>query len=458
MAQIKKLSFLLFILLLIPVVSASFDWQVEKIDKGSVIIAELLNPIKFELTITNNGEGDTAEIYSLVGVSMSPKGTFSVPKGTTKIEVIAYPGEEFKKRDGFYSFEYQIRGLTQGIFKDKLAVQVVPLQGVFSLFPIKIHPDDKTADVTIKNNVNANLENVMLEFYSPFFNSSEKITLLPFENLTIPTTIDKKPRLTAGKYTLNAKITLKNSSLKIDTEVEYLEKEKISLAKESSGLLIRETKLTKTNEGNIPSPAEIEITKDIISRLFTTYSTAPDKVERNGLIVKYSWRKDIAPGESFSITTTTNYTFILIIIILIVLIALLVRFYSLTSLTLHKSVSFVRTKGGEFALKVKIRAKARKSVDNITIIDRIPTMTKLYEKSLTKTPDKIDSATRQLFWNIPYLNKGEERLFSYIIYSKLRTVGKFELPSAKALFEKDKKKQQISSNKAYFVSETTEEE
>ena len=123
---------------------------------------------------------------------------------------------------------------------------------------------------------------------------------------------------------------------------------------------------------------------------------------------------------------------------------------------MNKKVCLVKTKGGEFALKVSINVKARKHIDNIQVVDRLPMMTKLYEK-FGRHPDRIDEASKRLFWNIPRLNKSEERIFSYIIYSKVRAIGRFELPPAMAIFEKDGEQHEVLSNRAFFVSETSED-
>ena len=363
--------------------------------------------------------------------------------------------EEFIKREGTYSFEYEIRGQKHGIFTDKLAIKVVPIKEVFELMPSKISLGDNFANITIKNNVNSNLENVKIEFNSAFFNVKKNVSFKLFESVSIPIELDKSKisKLTAGPYILNANVLLGSASVKYEGIIDYAEKEKVITEKESLGFLIRETKVTKINEGNKEAMVSIEISRDIISRLFTTFSANPLEVKRGGLVVDYVWKQEIKPSESFSVGVTTNYTFIVILIVLIVVIALLVRAYTLTSIRLHKRVSFVRTKGGEFALKIQLRVKARKAVDGVQVIDRMPGMSKLYDK-LGRRPDKIDEATRRLFWNINHLNKGEERVFSYIVYSKLKVMGRFELPTAMAIFTKDGKRQEVTSNRAFFVSET----
>ena len=127
--------------------------------------------------------------------------------------------------------------------------------------------------------------------------------------------------------------------------------------------------------------------------------------------------------------------------------------YARTQVVAHKSVVYVRTKGGQFALKVRLRVKARSAVTGVQIIDRLPGMTKMYEKFGIQ-PTKIDAATRRIFWNIDKLAAGEERVFSYILYSNLNIVGRFELPAAIVIFEHKGKIEEVHSNRAFFVSET----
>jgi len=449
----------IFLLLgIISVADADFNLEVEKVDKGAIIISELNNPAIFDLIINNNGEADMSEIYSLVGVSMAPKGTFLIPAGRSQIEIRAYPNEQYRKREGSYSFGYEIRGQKQGIFKDKLSITVISLREALSVKDANIHPDDNSINIQIKNNAKANLENVEFYFRSAFFDDVKKIDFKPLEEVNVSIQIDKNKisKLVAGPYTMKVRANIEKARIEFEATINYLEKTGTSVSEESSGFLIRRISVTKVNRGNTSVKARIEMNKDIISRLFTTFSSDPLSVVRNGLFVNYVWEKSIGPDESFDVTATTNYTFPFLILILIIVIGFLVRKHTMTSLNVKKKVFFVKTKRDEFALRVVISVKARKKVSNIKVIDRLPIMTKLYEK-FGRAPDKIDEATRRLIWNISHLNRGEERIFSYIIYSKVRTVGRFELPVAMVIFEKDGKHEEVSSNKAYFVSEVAGE-
>jgi hypothetical protein len=56
------------------------------------------------------------------------------------------------------------------------------------------------------------------------------------------------------------------------------------------------------------------------------------------------------------------------------------------------------------------------------------------------------------------LEAGEVRSLSYIVYSKVGIVGKFSLPRALAVFEKDGNLHEINSNNVFFMNEQTDKE
>jgi len=429
--------------------------QVEPVDKGSVIISELENPAMFDLIIDNSGDQENIEIYSLLSVSITPRSPINIGHGKTNVPIFIYPNEEIRNKiSGFYTFEYQIKGTNSGITKNEITIKIVPLNEAIKIGKAKLLPGDKTVTIPIENIENTNVDSLELHLTSSFFDSTATLSLKPYEtvNITVDINSEKAQKLLAGPYVVNGELTLENKESKISGIINYLEKEGISVNKEKTGHVITRTTITKTNEGNTAALAKIELSKDIISRLFTVYSASPTSAERGVFNVKYTWEKRIQPGESAVVTATTNYTMPLVILILIIVIVMLIRIYTRTAVVVNKQVSYVKTKGGEFALRVKLHVKAKKHVSKIQVIDRLPGMSKLYEK-FGHAPDRIEHATRRLFWDIPSLSPGEERVFSYIVYSKVAVVGKFELPSATAIFEKDGKTHEVLSNKTFFLAD-----
>ena len=101
----KSLIFaIIFLSLLIPLSSAALE--VEKTAKSEVVIPELNNPAVFDFNIKNLGQPDSFEIFSLVGVTMDPRGAFELNTGDNPLEVKAYLSEDIRNKiRGFFKFQ-----------------------------------------------------------------------------------------------------------------------------------------------------------------------------------------------------------------------------------------------------------------------------------------------------------------------------------------------------------------
>jgi hypothetical protein len=453
--ELKKglaLTCVLIGLFLISSVSA-LSLEVEKVEKAPVVISELKDPAIFDFIIDNNGGSDEIRIYSLVGATFEPDETFHLPSGKSTIEVKVYPAEDAREKEDNYAFEYQIKGSGSDIFKDTLTVKIVKLGNVLDIEPLGINYGDEKAIVRIRNVNNIELDDIKIKIKSVFYENEKTLSFKPFEsiNLSLSVNTENTKELAAGSYVVTSDLELDEATARVEETVNYKEKQVVAFKKEGEGWVIRTTKITKTNEGNLAVPDTISVSKNILTRLFTTFSAEPLTSERKALFVYYSWEKDLNPGESWDVEVTTNYTLPFILVILVIFSAGAVYLYSRTALVVSKRCSFVKTKGGEFALKVILHIKARKALDNIEIFDRIPMATKLYEKA--GMPHKFDEHLGRLSWKIDRLNAGEDRIFSYIIYSTIRIVGRLELSPATAHFVKDGKPQYVNSNRTFFMSE-----
>jgi len=190
-----------------------------------------------------------------------------------------------------------------------------------------------------------------------------------------------------------------------------------------------------------------------LSYLFTNVNIAPSRTEIKGFKKYYFWEKEIIPNEEFKVIVKTNWLYPLIIILLAIGLFILIKKSVEMDLVLRKQVSFVKTKGGEFALKVTLIARAKKFLERINIIDKLPHLVELYNRYGTIAPNKVDLKNKRLEWNIESLSKDETRIFSYIIYSKIGVFGRFELPAARAIYEKEGVVKETSSNRSFFINE-----
>lgn len=449
----KQIIFLLITLLILPSIFA-VNLEIEKLSTDEVLIIGLDKPVVFDLKITNLDVSGTFEFYNLAGFETFPKGTVPIAKGETEnVELKFSPIGEFKLR-GFYTLKYYVRGFGTEISKD-LVFNVIDLKDAFKITSTRINPESESVEIEISNKVNYNFENIKAKFSSQFFEFEEEFSLNANGNRIFNTELNSEDfnKLTAGFYTLETEMEIDGKEAVVESTIEFSEQNKIVTSEKNYGFIIYTKVIEKSNQGNLLEKTETTMQKNILSRLFTSFSPEPDIVERDGNTITYTWNQNIKPGETLKITIRTNWLFPLVLIFLVVVVVILVKQYVKTDLEIRKKVSFVHTKGGEFALKISIILRAKKYIERINVIDRLPPLTKVYHKFGGEKPSKIDEKNRRLEWNIEKLEAGETRVFSYVIYSKIGILGRFALPTATAIFEREGQIKDAESNRAFFVTE-----
>ena len=454
------LTLILLSLIVIPPIASAINLEVEKTSSNEVMIYDLEKPAILDLKITNFGSSDNFMFYNLLGFNMAPKGTVPIAGGETKeVQLIIYPRQDLVQR-GFLTFNYYIRGQDRTEVTEKIMIKIIDLKDAFEIGSGEIDPKSNSIEVYIQNKENFNFGEMSAKFSSPFFNFEKTFALAPNQKQSFSIKLNKEDfkKLMAGYYTLKADIKVEEQEAEIEGDINFIEKNILTSTKRDYGWVIITKIMKKTNEGNVLVKSETAIQKNIISRLFTSFSPEPDTVERSGFNVNYGWVREIKPGETLEIRVKTNWLLPLLIIFFVIAIIILVKKYSRTSLILKKRVSFVKAKGGEFALKVSIIVEAKDFLERVNIIDGLPPLVKIYEKFGVERPSRINEKARRIEWNFERLEAGETRILAYIIYSKVGILGKFALPSAAAIYEKDGKVQESESNRAFFVAEQSKEE
>ncbi|MBU2053254.1 MAG: hypothetical protein ABIJ14_01960 [Nanoarchaeota archaeon] len=452
----KKILFILLMMLLIaPLISAAVE--IEKQSSNEVLIVGIGEPATFDLKIKNFGASDNFEFYNFLGFNMFPVGTVFIGAGQTKdVKLQISPIGDFSHR-GFYTFNYFIRGHNQNSSEqsETLTFKAIDLKDAFEIGSGEVDAESNSIDIYIKNKVNFDFENVDAEFSSVFFDLDEGFSLDANEKKSFNVQLNKEDfrKLMAGFYTLDANIIVKGQKANVEGTIKFAEKDIVKTSENDYGFFINTKIIEKINEGNVLKKSETVIKKNIVSRLFTSFSPEPDIVERDRSTVYYTWVEEIKPGETLKITVRTNWLFPFVTVLFLIVLIILVKQYSGTDLILRKRVSFVKAKGGEFALKVTIVASARRYIERINIIDGLPPLVKVHERFGGQQPKRVDEKTKRIEWGFEKLEAGEMRTASYIIYSKVGIVGKFALPSAAGIYEKEGKIKETTSNRAFFVAE-----
>ncbi|MEK6847832.1 MAG: hypothetical protein AABX50_01765 [Nanoarchaeota archaeon] len=449
----KKWFFLLALFFLLPSVLA-INIQVEKTSQNEVLIADINKPVVFDIKITNTGSSDVFEFYNLAGFSMSPS-NITINQGETKdAQIELSPIGKISQR-GYYTIPYFIRAKDTSEVEETLTFKIIELKEAFEIGSGDVDPKSQSIEIYIQNLESVDFGNVDVKFSSAFFNVAQTFNIgsRDKEQVSVQLNQEDFKSLMAGFYTLNADVSALGKEASIEGVIKFIEKDILTTTKKDYGFFINTQIITKTNEGNTIATSETIIKKNLISRLFTSFTPSPDIVERQGFNVYYSWAREIKPGETLEIEVKTNWLFPFLLILLVVAVVALVRKYIGTHLILRKRVSFVRAKGGEFALKVSIITKAKKHVERVNVVDRLPIMVTLHNKFAGEYPTRVDDKNRRIEWNFDKMEAGETRIASYIVYSKVGVVGKFALPTATAIFEREEKIHETESNRAFFIAE-----
>jgi hypothetical protein len=425
---------------------------------SNTVITDLNQPAIYDLTITNNEKADNFDIYSLVGIVISPN-NFSIGEGETKtIRIYLTPQESLKSKEEPFPFVYQIRNSKDEIQRDTLTISIMSLGSAVDIVPENINPQSDSIIISIKNRATYDFDKLNLRFTSVFFpDYSTDVSLKSVESKTIsiPLNKEKLKVLDAGNYLMGIQVIFGDvSAAKKEVVVKFVEQPNIDEKITSEGFIINRQEIIKKNIGNVKQTVTTTVQKSFISYLFTTTNIPPTSAKFSGFSRVYTWQKELIPNDELDVVTTTNWFFPILIIIAIIVVIILIKKYTERDFVFRKTVSFVRTKGGEFALKINLNIKAKKYAERINIIDKLPHLVNLYDKFGAVAPHKVDLNNRRLEWNIESMNKGESRIFSYIIYSsKVGVVGRFELPSAKAVYERNGNIKETTSNRAFFINE-----
>lgn len=454
----KKISFLvlasLFLFLSLSFISASL--QITKEIVSPIAVWDISLPAIFKLSITNLGSSDDFTIYSLAGIDILPAEPISILNGETKeVTIQVSPKIPLKVSPDYLSFEYNIKGANSAIQSDSLPITYVNLKDAFDFSVEDIAPNSTVAKVHIDNKAGSPIENIKLDLSSLFFSDSRELSFQGFEKKVLEVQInqDKMHELFAGSYMLSGKLKIQGVQALLNAVINFNEQEGIKTFESSEGKILQKYEIKKSNEGNTRANVNIVIKKNLISALFTSFNLKPTRKELNTFSINYVFRENLSPGQNLDVVATTNWWILIILIVVIIIIYKLIDRYLKNKIVLKKRVSLVRTKGGEFALKVSIHIRARDFVEKLRVYDRLPPMVKVFEKYGSLNPDKIDSVNRRLEWNIQALGKGEERTLSYIVYSKIGVLGKFELPAVELVYEYNGRIKEASSNRAFFVNE-----
>lgn len=425
--MINILAAVFAVILFLPLVTASIG--IEKITINPVIIKEFSFPAEFNVSITNdNAYYDRFTIDTLLPINITPKEIGRISSRETKtVSISIIPSDEVKEENyGNYAFRYYVKGDRTELEEDDFLIEILPLKDVLLIeLPSSLKREDKSISLELSLEDNMSFE-TSLEINSPLF-SKEAELVLSNEKNKIEIQLDLAEQK-AGVFDVVFSFESNGEKAEITKEIVFEAALEIKEGREETGnFLAKQLKITKTNEGNSVTKVIISIEKPILASLFTTFDGSP-KVKKEAGKYVYEWEKELNPGDSLSVSIKTNYYIPAAILLLIIIGAVILKIVFTPQVKVNKKVVRVRTKSGLFAAKVILSVRnTGKTITNVNVIDRLPVFTELLpDKFGVVSPSEIKKRT--IIWNFSKLEKGEEVMFSYIIYSKISVFGKLELP------------------------------
>ena len=197
-----------------------------------------------------------------------------------------------------------------------------------------------------------------------------------------------------------------------------------------------------------------------MQRIFSRFSEEPSKIEKTKDGYNLEWSFTLEAGEVKEIIITTNYYVLFFGIIAIIIIGLVLFYYGGKKVFAYKTVRKVgKDDEGINYVKIALHVKNKTgmALNNVKIVDYLPKLVHVIKKDFgTMKPDKIQvsrsSGTMRLVWELEGLDKGEERVITYAIHSKMSIIGKLILPNAIVEYKGKKKFMKIKSNKLSILT------
>jgi len=438
-------------LLLLPLVSADIGLKVNAINP--VVLREFSFPAVYNIEVTPTIE-DYYYINTYLPLDFSPTeiGTI-MPKSGKGVFLNISASSEFKANNyGNTAIEYFVRGDSVPLERSVLVMSILPLKDFVVIdMPSSITVDTKKIFMNISAKTNLT-ENSKVRITSDLFSKELPIKLTK-EIQGVEMDVDSVDR-DAKVYKINFEFTIGNESAVVEKELILGPSISLDSSESIAGnILSKEYSITKTNRGNSPTKATIEMSKTIWTSLFTSTEGDPT-VTKDGTVYVYTWEKELNPKESFTAVLRINYYIPFLLLILIIIAFAVYRAITTSQIEVKKSAVRVKTKSGLFASKIIVTVKNKGGpVSNVKVIDRLPAFTELLpERFGILEPTEVRK--RSLIWEFPKMDRAEEIMFSYIVYSKVTIFGKLEVPTALVTFvDKSANAKETFSNKVFILSE-----
>ncbi len=382
--------------------------------------------------------------------------------GETEVNVKIYLQEDLVADKEYGTFVW-VKSLTNPEIKQKVDLnnfiistrELIDIKADLSknIVPGQVIP----FDVTFKNRGNKELENLDVYVASSVFNDRKKLSLGPYESMKTSFNFDISSVTLPGEYSMSIR-AYQGESLKGIADFSFTIVKNPNIIEEDvveKKILKTSTILNRENKGNTLIEIRARHPVSFLKRIFT--STEPDaKIMKFSDGKFYVWDLRLEPGDKKIMTVTTNYRIIPALILLLFIGFLALHYFKGKNITINKTLFRMKDEKNnvtELKILLHIKNNTDKDIYNLKVIDLLPNLIIPTSEFATLKPERIQKGNNgiRIIWNIPKLEKNEERVISYKVHSRLPIVGEVELPSASIQYRPTPNKVlNIQSNKLVF--------
>ena len=367
--------------------------------------------------------------------------------------------------DKQYTSYVWVKSLTNPKIKEKVGltnfiISSRELVGIRADIPKGVVPGiNMPFDVTFNNRGNNDLEGLDIYVTSTVFNDQKKLNLKAYESLKTGFNFNIESTTLSGKYSMSVRV-YKGDSLKgiSDFDFNVIENpEIIEKDKTERSFLKTVEVLSRENKGNSIIESRVRYPITFLGRIFSSVDPNP-QVLQFGDGKHYVWDLMLEPGDKVEIRITTNYRIILALILLVIIGFFIFYYFKGKTVTIVKTLFRIyheKEDVTEMKILLHVSNKTEQEVHNIKVIDILPGLIKPTAEFATLKPERIQKGGKgmRIIWNIPKLEKHEERVISYKVRSRLPLVGEVELPSASVQYRvRGKKLVSVKSNRLIFFA------
>jgi hypothetical protein len=298
--------------------------------------------------------------------------------------------------------------------------------------------------VNMRNRVMLDMKNITLRIRSDLFYKEINTSLGPRKEKTSEFLFDIDPLQAPGTYKLFVELYYPvTDKIVSESETEFKIDAYSSITPKSESskkLFLRKVVISAENIGNYENVKEFTIRMPWYKKMFVSSDPHIDTVRIDGKSY-LQWTPSVKPMETKTLTVTTNYR-PLVVIILLIIAAIFAYFFFRSPVILLKEAGVLEQDEhgiSEIKVKIFIKNRSRKSLENITVTDKVPGITEYVETNAlgSMKPSRLTRTTAKgtiLHWDLDKLDAFEERIVTYKLKSKLKVVGDMSLPKTRAKF------------------------